>query len=66
MLYGITATVSRRTQLGQVITHQVPTFYLNSEVQGILNKDHAKVIAEEIVNPTKADMNVSIFVYQQP
>ncbi len=32
-------------------THQIPTFYLDENVQGIVNKDHAEKIARTIIDP---------------
>jgi hypothetical protein len=55
----------------QVITHAgnfsgsrgVPTFYLDSRVQGIISREHAASIAREILNPLgtidPADLRVS-------
>lgn len=31
----------------------VPTFFLNEDVQGIVDEAHARKIVEDIVNPTK-------------
>ena len=59
MLYQIDGTVVEETTTGEgistQITHQIPTFYLNSDVQGIVDVHHAAKIAEEIVNPAKLD-----------
>lgn len=33
-------------------SHQVPTFYLDENVQGILNEDGAVKIALEVLDPT--------------
>jgi hypothetical protein len=60
MIYGITATVAVKRN-GWLTTHHTPTFYLDSQVQGILNKEHAKVIAAGIVNPTQ-DSNIKVEV----
>ena len=48
MIYCITATVERKG-----ITSQLPTFYLDNRVQGIMNEAHARFIAEEIINPCR-------------
>lgn len=52
MMYAVSATVNRHDKDG-VVTIQVPTFYLDANVQGIVNKEHAKIIAGEIINPAK-------------
>lgn len=64
MIYGVTATVAVKRN-GWLTTHQVPTFYLDSAVQGILNKEHAQVIAAGIVNPTKdSNLKVEVTAYE--
>ena len=64
MLYGVTATVAVKRN-GWTTTHQVPTFYLDSRVQGIVDKEHAKVIAADVVNPTKdSNLKVEVTVYE--
>lgn len=67
-LYQITGTITE-TYYDQVweeecsVTHQLPTFYLNSNVQGIVNEAHALKIALNIVNPThRVDIKPSLFV----
>ena len=49
-MYGIQATVSRRDGQWEG-TRQVPTFYLDERVQGIVSEDHAAEIARDIINP---------------
>ena len=44
-MYAITATAYRRTADGWTVASQVPTFYLNANVQGIVDEAHAKSIA---------------------
>ena len=34
-----------------IINHQIPTFILNSDVQGIVSEEHAARVAEDIINP---------------
>lgn len=34
-------------------SYDVPTFFLNANVQGIVDEAHAQKIVEDIVNPTK-------------
>lgn len=67
MLYQITATVTHHTNddmcVSTTITYQIPTFYLDSEVQGIVDIIQAEKIAREIVNPAKLDeLDVCIHV----
>jgi hypothetical protein len=52
MFYVITASVTEETEEGS-ITRQIPTFILNEDIQGITNHEHAKNIAETVINPTK-------------
>ena len=41
----------------------VPTFYLNSNVQGIVDCEHARVMAKEVINPTNnPDITVNAHV----
>jgi hypothetical protein len=39
---------------------QLPIFFLNSQVQGIISADHARGIAETILNPFK-DENTHVY-----
>ena len=59
MLYQIQGTVVESRPNGPfgklTVTHQIPTFYLNSEVQGIVDKTHAEKIAGDILNPAHLD-----------
>lgn len=45
-IYAVTAVV---TLAGR--SRQVPTFYLNADVQGIVDADHARRIAEDVIDP---------------
>jgi hypothetical protein len=51
MLYGIVATLTRTAPDGWTSTVNVPFFILDSNVQGIMSKDHACEIARKIVDP---------------
>jgi len=44
---------------GVSVTKQVPTFYLDPKVQGIISVAHAEIIAEDICNPSK-DPSVTV------
>ncbi len=50
MIYCVTAQVERKVK-GAIISGQVPTFFLDDRIQGIMGVDHAKFIAAEIINP---------------
>ncbi len=58
MYYQICANVTKQTEEG-TLSIQVPTFYLNSNVQGIVSADHAEQIAREVINPSN-DPSLSI------
>lgn len=51
MLYTIVANVTKNSPQGHC-THQAPTFFLASSIQGIVNEEHAKKIACGVLNPT--------------
>ena len=58
-MYAINATVTRKVD-GWVSTVQVPTFYLDPNVQGITDAFHAQQIAAQIINPFDAPVVVAI------
>lgn len=65
--YSVSATICLKTTdkkgHAYIKTIQVPTFFLSSNVQGILSDSHAEKIAKEIVMPVpNKDMTVSICV----
>jgi hypothetical protein len=51
MKYAIYASVESKDIHGTMY-HQIPLFYLDSAVQGIVSARHAEKIAKDIVNPT--------------
>ena len=62
-MYVINGTVSTVID-GWTRTQSIPTFYLNKNVQGIVNKTHAEAIAHTIVNPLRLSnltVNLSAF-----
>lgn len=62
MFYQVTAQVAK-TIVGGTVSYQVPTFYLNSGVQGIVDAKHAETVALDVVNPTKdPSLTVSCYV----
>lgn len=51
-MYRVTATATRTTYEGGVIntvTRQLPTFFLDPDVQGIIDERHARKIALDVV-----------------
>lgn len=53
MLFTITATVTRHTDVS--IVRQVPTFFLDQDVQGIVSREQLGRIVSDILNPFKLD-----------
>lgn len=51
-MWSIQATVTTEVD-GWKVTRQVPTFYLNPRVQGIVSQDHAVSIARDILTVTE-------------
>lgn len=64
MLYAITATITKLTKNG-TITKQIPMFYLDSNVQGIVSAEHAEKIAATIINPFNDTYNYETHIYAQ-
>lgn len=63
MYYQVQGTVVRFAgKPGETVTIQLPTFYLHSDVQGILNVEQAEKVALSIVNPT-SDPNIEPHLY---
>ena len=52
MFYCVTCVAVETTLGGDTIIHQVPTFFLNADVQGITSVEGAEKIAKQVVNPT--------------
>lgn len=60
MFYQIMATATYyRNKFSTTI--QIPTFYLNGDLQGIVNKEHAESIAKSIIDASD-DPNIEINV----
>lgn len=59
-MFIVQATITRTTN-AYVRTSQIPTFFLDENVQGIVDENHAKEIAISIINPTN-DPNVVVRV----
>ena len=65
--YLITAVAVETTTdefcISTKVVHQIPTFILNSDVQGIVSEEYAARIAEDIINPTgNSDIKVNCCV----
>ena len=75
MLYAITAVINRQWRGSESFdngphaeewrkvwntTIQVPTFFLDSNVQGIVSEDHAKRIAERMLRDVNPNAEVSV------
>lgn len=61
MLYQITAQLKVRTKGMAVRMVQIPTFFLDSNIQGIMSERHCRQIAEEIINPL-GRKDVEVFI----
>lgn len=64
MLYQITATRTVDRSTGRN-TQQIPTFYLDSDIQGIVDSSHADRIARDLLR-CQCDCNVRLSVLAQP
>jgi hypothetical protein len=66
-MYAITATVETiEFGLGELAWHgtrQVPTFYLDEDVQGIVSAGHATRIAADVIDPLGAIPRERIHVH---
>jgi hypothetical protein len=65
MMYTITATYAANKG-DWVSTGQVPTFFLDSTVQGMFDEEHAKRIAADVLNSGKSDVEFSITAVARP
>lgn len=62
-MYAITATIRRERREGNVgwwKTTQIPTFYLDENVQGFTDSRGAERIARDILDPFGLGMNVRV------
>jgi len=51
MFWQIDGTTVEKTADGDT-TRQIPTFFLNGNIQGITDAEHAAKVAGDVVNPT--------------
>lgn len=49
-MWIIQGTAVKRTPQGET-TRQIPTFYLNSNIQGIVSADTCEKVAKDVVDP---------------
>jgi hypothetical protein len=64
MIYCIQATVTTKGKDGWNSCKTIPTFYLDSRVQGIVDETHAERIVKDILNPFNDDsivINMTIY-----
>ena len=52
--YAVQAAVSYTDNEGWRGTYATPTFYLDGNVQGIVNEAHAERVALDVIDPTRA------------
>lgn len=52
MIYAITANVTWTAKNGYHTSRQVPTFFLDSDIQGIVDCEHAEQIAKRMLEYT--------------
>jgi hypothetical protein len=60
-MYAIAANIRRATGNDEYLHVSVPTFYLNPDMQGIVDEHHARKIAQDILNPF-GDEHVECFI----
>jgi hypothetical protein len=62
--WTISATVTLHVSATKRM-RQVPTFYLHPNVQGILDKEHAKLVALDVIDPVRTirDNGGEILIY---
>jgi hypothetical protein len=71
MYYAITASLHYQDDDGWEHVHHMPTFYLHSHVQGILNEDHARRVATNMlydavfIRPSETDVRITVTAVEQ-
>ena len=69
MLYQIMATRTATVRRGEsdwTTTTQIPTFYLDDTVQGIVDADHAEAIARDILGVGHRGFPWTVSVHAEP
>ena len=62
-MYAITANYEHTTPDGYTGSRQIPTFYLDEHVQGIVDEAHAVNIARDILTSCLGEMLVNDFLH---
>lgn len=65
MLWRVQANIVRKDKDGWNVSRQIPTFFLDEDIQGIVSAEHAKKIAEDIINTFK-DENIILSINVLP
>lgn len=65
MLYAIQAQVVWTNKKGWKTSRQIPTFFLDSDIQGIVNAEHAEEIAVKMLEYTK-EFKAHVVVIPEP
>lgn len=72
MLYQINATRTitglkrRNDDSSWTTTNQIPTFYLDSNIQGIVDSEHAERIARDVLESGGMLSSVSFSIHAEP
>lgn len=61
-MWQITATITSWSKARWEKTTQIPTFFLDGKIQGILTASHAEHIAYDVINPLN-DLNVRVSIH---
>jgi hypothetical protein len=61
--WQIQGTISHDRE-GWRCNQQIPTFYLNPDIQGIVSPEHALVIARSIIDPGELSSGMSLTAYR--
>ena len=65
-MYQLTVTVETTSADGWTGARQLPTFYLDSDVQGIVSADHAERIARRMLTDVNPDATFHITTTPEP
>ena len=65
-VYAVHVQILTRAADGYAGSRGVPTFYLDSRVQGITGPEHAAAIAAQVVNPMRAIAAGDVQVFAVP
>ena len=62
-IYQVVAQVTRTSRDGKLTT-SVPTFYLLDHVSGIVNNEHAEIVARHMLESLATDAEISVSISQ--